>query len=270
MHELSSNPAVMAQVMVPLLCGIDVSRDNLTVLLHQLLTISWIQLLLYIRRRTHRNRRARNVVIYGLAPSDYPTEIALVDLLFNMEFDLRLDIRPKSVRRLGRPTNNTDSSNRVQPILVTLALAEDAAYLFANARKLRESENDDVRNSVYLNADLTRAQAQAAYEIRRRVNGQRGIMFLNSSARRGRADLNDDNRLTAPDSMETQSTDAGAAVALDASSAAAAAAGCNANAPTFVPSSVPSSMPSTAVHVGRPADVTVPDAVSASGGGGRH
>jgi len=145
------------------------------------------------------------------------------------------------------------------------------AYLVANARKLRESDTDDVRNSVYLNADLTRAQAQAAYKIRhrRRVNGQRGRMFLNSSARRGRADLNDDNQLTAPDSMETQSADAGAAVAVDASSAAAAA-GCNTNALTFVPSSVPSSIPSTAVHVARPADVTVPDAVSASGGRGRH
>lgn len=118
----------------------------------------------------NRNRRTKNVVIAGLNSQNDKTDEEMVKVLFRVEFGMQPEVL--SVRRLGR-FNNSDSSTRVQPLLVMLAHVEDAAYLIANARKLRSSTNENVRTSVYLNADLTRAQAQAAFEIRRRRRNNR-------------------------------------------------------------------------------------------------
>ena len=38
--------------------------------------------------------------------------------------------------------------------------------MLLHATQLRRSDNDNVREHVYINRDLTKAQAQAAYEVR--------------------------------------------------------------------------------------------------------
>ena len=43
---------------------------------------------------------------------------------------------------------------------------EDAAYLVANARVLRRSRDEMVKQTVFVSADLTPAEAKAAYDIR--------------------------------------------------------------------------------------------------------
>ena len=78
------------------------------------------------------------------------------------EFDLHY-IPTVSCRRIGKQVDN-----RLQPLLVTLESNEDAAYLVANARVLRRSCDLMVKQNVFVSADLTPAEAKAAYEIRRR------------------------------------------------------------------------------------------------------
>jgi len=105
-------------------------------------------------------RRSRNVVISGLAPSAQYSDKSLVELIFYNEFKVHYEI--KHVRRLGQG----GTTDKVRPILVTLSCENDAEYLVNNARVLRQSLDQQTCKSVFLNADLTRAQAQAAYEIR--------------------------------------------------------------------------------------------------------
>jgi len=114
-----------------------------------------------------KQRRAKNIVISGV-PYSHDDFIYVTNLLaeeFNWHY-----IPTTSCRRIGRQVDT-----RVQPLLVTLECREDASYLVANARHLRESLDPAVRNNVYISADLTPAEAKAAYEIRcrRRESTQR-------------------------------------------------------------------------------------------------
>ena len=84
---------------------------------------------------------------------------ALVNDLFRDELKLRLPI--KRVQRLGR-----DVSNKCRPILVTMFSDSDADAILEKAKDLRKSSNSQVRCKVFINADMTRAEMHAAYEIR--------------------------------------------------------------------------------------------------------
>jgi hypothetical protein len=50
--------------------------------------------------------------------------------------------------------------------LVTLRQVDQAQQLIASARQLRQSTNPAVRDHIYINPNLTRAQAEAAYYMR--------------------------------------------------------------------------------------------------------
>ena len=43
---------------------------------------------------------------------------------------------------------------------------DDADYLVHHARLLRQSSSQEICDNVYINPDLTRAEAKAAYELR--------------------------------------------------------------------------------------------------------
>ena len=64
-------------------------------------------------------------------------------------------------RRLGLPHDG-----RVQPLLVVLETVSDSEFLIKNARCLRRSTDPVIRNSVYINPDLTKAEALTAYHRR--------------------------------------------------------------------------------------------------------
>jgi len=104
-----------------------------------------------------KERRAKNIVISGLANSNSDTDA--VHHLLHSECNYSIPV--VSCRRIGRP-----SEDRIQPIVVTLQSKDDAKYLVENAKLLRESADPVIRSSVYLNADLTPAEARAAYELR--------------------------------------------------------------------------------------------------------
>ena len=104
-----------------------------------------------------KEQKACNVVISGLESGQNDSEA--VNKLLHTEFGYNKPIA--RCRRVGRP-----SSDRVQALVATLESKEDAKYLIENARQLRHSQSDIVRSQIYINADLTPAEARAAYELR--------------------------------------------------------------------------------------------------------
>ena len=65
-------------------------------------------------------------------------------------------------RRLGV----AGSSDRIRPLLVGLSSAEEANSLLSMAKSLRQSTDDTVRRSVYINRNLSATEARLAYEDR--------------------------------------------------------------------------------------------------------
>ena len=55
---------------------------------------------------------------------------------------------------------------KVRPLKVTVRTAEQAISVIAAARNLRKSNDEYIQSNVYINADLTKAQADAAYQAR--------------------------------------------------------------------------------------------------------
>ena len=84
-------------------------------------------------------------------------------------------------RRLGQVR-----VDQIQPVLVMLQSATDAEFFINNAKSLRESSNPRVKRSVYINADLTKAEAQIAYRERSRrraLTAARNSTRVNSGTR---------------------------------------------------------------------------------------
>jgi len=105
-----------------------------------------------------KDRRAKNIVISGLCTSSQSDKVS-VENLCNSEFGFT----PRIVkcRRLGLPRDG-----RVQPLLVVLETVNDSEFLIKNARCLRRSADPVIRDSVYINPDLTKAEALTAYHRR--------------------------------------------------------------------------------------------------------
>lgn len=129
-----------------------------------------------------KQRRANNIVISGLPTTD--NDVMAVTKLLRDEFEWDVADWPgvsvAKCRRLG-----VQKQNKVQPLLVTLDSREQAAYYIKNARILRSSNSDTIKNSVYINADLTQSEAKAAYELRiqrkrRQQKDQAGRTFYHS------------------------------------------------------------------------------------------
>jgi hypothetical protein len=142
------------------------------------------------------DRRSRNVVVSGLAAVDGADDkTRFAELVFN-EFGRFPDV--VRCRRLGQP-----DASRVQKLLIVLKDPTEAELLVRGAKQLRRSTRAEVRTSVFINADVTRAEAHAAYversERRRRAEGMRttgtraqrsttGVSAATSTAARSAAD----------------------------------------------------------------------------------
>jgi hypothetical protein len=106
-----------------------------------------------------REKHAKMLVVSGLHNTAGTYDSDIVADLFRFEFDFVPDIA--YCRRLGEPI-----TGRTQPLLVALVYSEDAAWLLANAKKLRKSKNIDTKESVYINPYLTPTEARAEFEAR--------------------------------------------------------------------------------------------------------
>ena len=105
------------------------------------------------------DRRSKNIIINGLVTANGENDKRHVERLLNDEFDMSVDV--VKCRRLGR-----QQTGRVQPLLVVFSSTSDDSYLIENARRLRQSSNPHISESVYTNADLTKAEAYVAYQRR--------------------------------------------------------------------------------------------------------
>ena len=104
-----------------------------------------------------KDRRAKNIVIAGVPPSS-SDKVYIENLCRN---ELHLIVEVVKCRRLGQP-----KPDRCQPILATLRSSGDVEAVIKVAKDLRYSDDATVRNSVYINPDMTRAESLAAYQRR--------------------------------------------------------------------------------------------------------
>jgi hypothetical protein len=140
------------------------------------------------------------------------------------EFGLQPEIA--YVKRLGQP-----SPGKTRPLLVALKSIDQAQHIINSARQLRQSENPIVRDGVYINPNLTKAEAAAAYQLRiqRRQAAQRRAR--QSAANPSQHDQHQTPAAAAPDISNEPGADHHPAVA-------EAAPALNAAAQSFVPASI--------------------------------
>lgn len=107
----------------------------------------------------NRKRRATSLVISGLPPVGTSNDETVFTNLCESEFQVKPVV--VSTKRLGHP-----QPNRIQPLLVTLRNEDTAHHLIREARRLRNSTNSYTRSYVYINPNRTRAESEAAYQLR--------------------------------------------------------------------------------------------------------
>jgi hypothetical protein len=91
--------------------------------------------------------------------SGTPSDASIFDDLFNDEFQLQPSIA--FTKRLGRP-----KTGKMQLLLVVLRQRDQAEQLIGSAKLLRRSSNITVCNNIFINPQMTRAEAAAAYQLR--------------------------------------------------------------------------------------------------------
>ena len=130
----------------------------------------------YVDQHEH-SRRANNIIISGLHTVPGVSDREVASALIETEYDFVPHI--SYVRRLGQVL-----PGRIRPLLVTMK-HDEASWLVNRATDLRNSDEPIVRKSVYINADLTRAEAAAAYEIRCRRRRSRAAKVAKTAAASG-------------------------------------------------------------------------------------
>ena len=112
--------------------------------------------------------RARNVVISGLTPSSDCTDKQLLESFC----DQHLTVKPLVLRtrRLGR-----DKTSPTSKLCATLDSPTAVDDLIESSHLLRKSTFQNVRN-IYFNRDLTRQQAEIAYQNRREKRQKSNIL----------------------------------------------------------------------------------------------
>ena len=109
-------------------------------------------------------KRSRDctVIVSGLQSLPGTSDEVVAAELIHSEFGLSMEIG--SAKRLGRSTDDTTT----KPLQLTLKSPNNVTELLSLAKTLRRSSNEYVRQHVYINEFMTRAERQAAYEARRR------------------------------------------------------------------------------------------------------
>jgi hypothetical protein len=167
--------------------------------------------------QTIKKRRENSLIVSGLASSSNTTDAEQFTDLCTREFNVRPDII--HTKRLGRL-----QTGRIQPLLVHLKQADQTNKLIKSAKQLRHSTDQEVREKVYINPNLTKAEAVAAYQIRT----QRRLL-----QQRTQQPKHEGNAQPQPSSETDYLTTSNAALPL------------NPSAGPFIPSSTTSSKPSS-------------------------
>jgi hypothetical protein len=113
-----------------------------------------------------KSARSNNIIVTGLPKDEKSDDKDTFIEMIEHEFNIRPTV--KHCRRLGKAT-----ADKPQNLLVSLESTDHVKCILSNAKQLRKSVNDCVRDNVYINPDLTKAEAAVAYEERLRRRLQR-------------------------------------------------------------------------------------------------
>ena len=116
--------------------------------------------------------RKQNLIITGIPESDDDyDDTEQAECFFVKLCKEHLSIKPlpvyHSTKRLGTKSDGSDGS-RPRRLLIRLQSKESVRAVLAAAKNLRGSEDEYVRRSVYISADLSPTEAKLAYERRQR------------------------------------------------------------------------------------------------------
>jgi hypothetical protein len=138
----------------------------------------------YIDQSIKKSREA-SVIVTGLAPVATKSDTEIFASICASELHFQPSI--STVKRLGRQLEG-----KVQPLLVNLKKTDQAKQLTGSAKKLRQSSDPIIREKVYINRNLTWAEAAAAYQIRvqRRTAQQQRLTHANGVGSSGGNDGN--------------------------------------------------------------------------------
>ena len=140
-------------------------------------------------------RRANNAVVTGLSPVDGVDDVDLFRQLCENYLPIKPAVRRERCRRLGKPQDG-----KTQPLLIQLESEDCAKELISCLRrcaKLLRNPNNSL--NVYINPDLTPAEAHAAFLLREKRRSQRRISRLNGINNDNEEQSSaDDSTLTSP------------------------------------------------------------------------
>ena len=131
-------------------------------------------------------RRRRNVVISGL--DEEGDDKTVVTELCEQYFTMKPLITDKDCIRLGQPR-----LDRPRRLLVRFRSEDTAQTVLRNARKLRASTDSHVSQSVFINPDLSREAAQAAYERRQQRRNRQTSQAVDTHTSNGATTQQDDH-----------------------------------------------------------------------------
>ena len=109
--------------------------------------------------QTESRRRESSFIITGCDEDQHYPDTEQVRDLCRDELNMQPSI--VSTKRLGQV-----QPNRSRPLLVFTSTVDQAQQLIAEAKKLRQSSRPSVRSNVYISRNLTKAEAEAAYQSR--------------------------------------------------------------------------------------------------------
>jgi hypothetical protein len=109
--------------------------------------------------QTESRRRESSLIITGFSEDQQSSDTEQFQDLCRDEFNMQPAI--VSTRRLGRV-----QPNRSRPLLVVTRTVDQAQQLITAAKQLRQSTKQSVRDNVYISRNLTKAEAEAAYQSR--------------------------------------------------------------------------------------------------------
>lgn len=125
------------------------------------------ELLNFEKEKEDIRRRARNVIITGLPRQNTTSDLELVESF--CEYNLTVKPHIVSARRIGN--NNGDPNAK---LCITLESPDMVDNIISSATVLRKSA-DSMASRVYFNRDLTKQQADAAYQLRCEKRNKRSL-----------------------------------------------------------------------------------------------
>ena len=113
-----------------------------------------------MKELSDRDRRRLYVVLSGIR-GDLEPDIDKVKKLFVET--LQVNVTVASCKRLGV---GDGQGGKPRPLLIKLAIDTDVRQILKSASKLRLSQDDYTKRSVFLNADMTKTQREERFKLR--------------------------------------------------------------------------------------------------------